>query len=159
MRRRAGRNPGDDMECTDSANSAGGGWLSGGSWRQHRAQGQDRVPGRFSMGRAASGDGGSENGSLSAWISGLGKAIGEGVSQTVAKVKEAANQPVLAAGSGGVGFGAAADGVIASRRRAPGSATLGRAPFHGDVGSAAAGYGGYGVVQSVRTGKQGGKDD
>eukprot|EP00198_Chlamydomonas_reinhardtii_P003173 XP_001692509.1 predicted protein [Chlamydomonas reinhardtii] len=79
---------------------------------------------------------------------------------TVAKVKEAANQPVLARtsgnGSGMGGFGAAADAVLSSARGRKGSAStlLGRAPFEGGAGSSVAG----GSGAYVKT-KHGGKAD
>ncbi|PNH05970.1 hypothetical protein TSOC_007704, partial [Tetrabaena socialis] len=134
VRRRRNQNDGDAESFSDSANSFGWGY-------QHQNSSKGAGGGR--------GDSVSENGRLAAWFSELGKAIGEGVSQTVAKVKEAANQPVLAAragqpaGSPG-GFGAVADAMLASRRRTTGAGTLGRAPFEGSVSGRA---------------KQGGKSD
>ncbi|GLC53408.1 hypothetical protein PLESTB_000741800 [Pleodorina starrii] len=147
VRRR--RNQADDADsCTDSANSWGG-W---GSVQQRQGGGA-----RAGQGRA---DSTSENGLLASWFSELGKAIGEGVSNTVAKVKEAANQPVLAMPSGPSGglAAAAADAIISSRRRAS-SAVLGRAPFEGGAIGGGGGGGSSSHAGGSFKAKQGGKLD
>ncbi|GIL53464.1 hypothetical protein Vafri_9057 [Volvox africanus] len=149
IRRR--RNQADDADsCSDSANSFGWGTM----YRQQQ-QAKVETP-KGAAGRPVGlsrADSTSDNSLLSNWFSELGKAIGEGVSNTVAKVKEAANQPVLAISSGPSGglAGAAADAIIASRRRTS-NPILGRAPFEG------AGNGGS-IPQGARVLKQGGKMD
>lgn len=150
LRRNGRGGPGGDDDDNDSGHS-GWGW----------AQRPTPYAGGPRLGGGVGGDTGSDNGQrLATWFSELGKAIGEGVSQTVAKVKEAANQPVLARtsgnGSGMGGFGAAADAVLSSARGRKGSAStlLGRAPFEGGAGSSVAG----GSGAYVKT-KHGGKAD
>ncbi|KAG2434737.1 hypothetical protein HXX76_007626 [Chlamydomonas incerta] len=154
LRRNGRGGPGGEDDDNDSGNS---GWAWGGGAAQR--------PPPYAVGARAGGggDSGSDNGQrLAAWFSELGKAIGEGVSQTVAKVKEAANQPVLARTSGNGsavgGFGAAADAVLSSARGRKGSASalLGRAPFEGGAGSSVAGGSGSGVYAKA---KHGGKAD
>ncbi|KXZ54734.1 hypothetical protein GPECTOR_4g803 [Gonium pectorale] len=154
VRRR--RNAADDADsCSDSANSYGWGLAL-------RAGGAPADKGAAAAGRRP-GDSSSDNGRLAAWFTEIGKAIGEGVSSTVAKVKEAANQPVLARpmhGSSSSGFGAAADALIAGRRRAGGPGSLlGRAPFEGGApGGSSGALSALASVGAVRA-KQGGKDD
>lgn len=101
VRRRTGHNAHET--CSDSAEDFGWG---------------PRLPGlsRFSGGgKGMISGGGSDAGSdgrLAAWFTELGKAIGDSVSQTVQKVKEAANQPALAKPMNS--FSAAATAVLNS---------------------------------------------
>ncbi|KAG2491946.1 hypothetical protein HYH03_009679 [Edaphochlamys debaryana] len=144
VRRR--RNQADDEGSNgDSASSHG--WTGG-----------HREAHRYPYGTGGGGGGGSEGGKIATWFTEIGRAIEAGVSQTVAKVKEAANQPVLARPSSGpIGYGAAADAMLAGRRKGPGSA-LGRAPFAGGMTSAGGSSGAL-TSQVMGRGKQGGKDD
>ncbi|GFR50424.1 hypothetical protein Agub_g12643 [Astrephomene gubernaculifera] len=144
VRRR--RNQNDDAgSCSDSANSYG--------WGAQRQNSCSEAGGKATGGS-------SDNGRFASWFSELGKAIGEGVSSTVAKVKEAASQPALARPSpvAGGGFGAAAaDAIVASRRKATG-ALLGRAPFEGAIASAGL-HGTPTSAGGASRAKQGGKMD
>ncbi len=159
VRRR--RNQADDADsCTDSANSFG--WGPAGSTPKGSGARLPYGSGAGPMGSMTRADSTSDNGRLANWFSELGKVIGEGVSSTVAKVKEAANQPVLVMGPGPSGmFGAAAaDAIVGSRRRAS-NPVLGRAPFEGGSGGASSSHGAAAAAAAAAVGKakQGGKLD